>query len=477
MKRREVAEPGKVLASPDTAMVLVRTILRPGAQKGDRVDAEVQVPTRGNATSLRGGRLLPARLSELRAVDQQIRSGHVVAFAEGPILVDPAAKSDDEAMLTRGRILGGAVVLKSRPLALVIDDRYRSFAISSKAGAAINRRFYSVFDGEKKGVANPQRDDFIELFVHPRYRENVSRYLLVIRSIAIEETPTELEERLHLLQGQLEDPLTAQTAALRLEAVGSREAINILKEAISSENVEARFYAAEALAYLDQTEAVEPLAAFIRDEPQFRVQALAAMSAMNDRKASEALRELLDAQSAETRYGAFRALWAMNPHDPIVKGEKLGGEFTLHVVQTAGTPMVHVTGSLRPEIVLFSPGQKLQLPLTVDAGQHIVVNGSNGRDVTVSRFTPGMPTQKRVVEPDLEQVIRAVVELGGTYPDVVQMLQEARQAGGLTAWFRVDALPGVEEPTDDLVRVDSDSEKDSPSGIRRFATSWTSLFE
>lgn len=477
MQRREVDEPGKVLASPDTAMVLVRAILRPGAQKGDRVDAEVQVPTRGNATSLRNGRLLPARLAELRAIDQQIRSGHVAAYAEGPVLVDPAAGKDDEAHLTRGRILGGGVVLKSRPLALVIDDRYRSFPLSSQIGLAINRRFHSIIDGEKKGVANPQKDDFIELHVHPRYRDNISRYMLVVRSIAIQETPSELQERLILLKGQLEDPLTAQTAALRLEAVGSKEAIEILRAATFSSNVEARFYAAEALAYLDQTEAVDPLSAVIRDEPQFRVQALAALSTMNDRKAYEALLALLDAQSAETRYGAFRALWAMDPSDPIVNGEEIGGQFTLHVVQSAGTPMVHVTGNLRPEIVLFGRDQTLRLPLTVDAGRYIVVNGANGRDVTISRFAPGMPTQKRVVPPDLERVIRAVVDLGGTYPDVVQMLQEVRTAGGLPGWFRVDAVPGVERPMDDLVRVAPDEKQVSPTGIRRFATSWTSLFE
>jgi hypothetical protein len=458
-------------------MVLVRTILRPGAQKGDRVDAEVQVPTRGNATSLRGGRLLPARLSELQAIDQRIHSGHVVAYAEGPVLVDPAAKEGDEGILTRGRILGGAVVLKSRPLALVIDDRYQSFTLSGQLGEAINRRFHSVIEGEKRGVANPQRDDFIELHVHPRYRENISRYMLVIRSIAIEETQTELQERLKLLKGQLDDPLTAQTAALRLEAIGTPEASEILEAATAAANVEARFYAAEALAYLDKTAAVEPLAAIIRDEPQFRVQALAALSAMNDRKAYEALAGLLDAQSAETRYGAFRALWAMDPNDPVVRGENLGGQFTLHVVQAVGTPMVHVTGSLRPEIVLFGAGQRLQLPLTVDAGQHIVVNGANGRDITISRFAPGMPTQKRVVSPDLVEVIRAVVDLGGTYPDVVQMLQESRQAGCLAGWFRVDALPGVERPMQDLVRTTPDEEEAPASGIRRYATSWTSLFE
>jgi hypothetical protein len=57
------------------------------------------------------------------------------------------------------------------------------------------------------------------------------------------------------------------------------------------------------------------------------------------------------------------------------------------------------------------------------------------------------------------------------------MLQEARQAGGLAGWFRVDALPGVEQPTENLVRVSDDAKEESTSGIRRFATSWTSLFE
>jgi len=33
------------------------------------------------------------------------------------------------------------------------------------------------------------------------------------------------------------------------------------------------------------------------------------------------------------------------------------------------------------------------------------------------------------------------VELGGTYPDVVQMLQQANESGALNSRFRVNALP------------------------------------
>ena len=94
-------------------------------------------------------------------------------------------------------------------------------------------------------------------------------------------------------------------------------------------------------------------------------------------------------QSAETRYGAFRALWAMNENDPLVRGEKLGDQFTYHVLDVAGPPMVHVTDSYRPEVVLFGKDQHFELPLVLDAGQNILVNGQSGGKITVSRFTPG----------------------------------------------------------------------------------------
>ena len=92
-------------------------------------------------------------------------------------------------------------------------------------------------------------------------------------------------------------------------------------DAPSSDDPEVRFYAAEALAYLDVTEAVDPLAKVVRDEPAFRVNALAALSAMDDGAAYEALRTLLSAKSAETRYGAFRAMTAMTPNDSLLVGE------------------------------------------------------------------------------------------------------------------------------------------------------------
>ena len=54
--------------------------------------------------------------------------------------------------------------------------------------------------------------------------------------------------------------------------------------------------------------------------------------------AYEALNELLHVPSAETRYGAFRALRTRNAADPLVRGESLGGGFAYHVISSDDVP-------------------------------------------------------------------------------------------------------------------------------------------
>ena len=103
--------------------------------------------------------------------------------------------------------------------------------------------------------------------------------------------------------------------------------------------------------------------------------------------------------------------------------------------------MVHVTQSHLPEIVLFGRDQKFQLPLLVDAGKSILVNGMKGDKITVSKFAPNAEPEQRVVSTSIDEVIRAIVALGGTYPDVVQALQQAKTDGALVSRFEVDALP------------------------------------
>jgi flagellar basal body P-ring protein FlgI len=436
MQTRGVSNPNQLLASTATELVLVRGVLRPGIQKGDHFDVELRVPARSECTGLRGGWLMETRLKEMAILGSQVREGNPLGLAEGPVLVDPSAK--DKVSRARGRVLGGGICLTSREMGLVLKDK--NILVSSQIGAAVNRRFHTFSTGIKQGMARPKTDEFIELKIHPRYKDNIERYVRVIRALPVRETPQQQEARIRLLERQLLDPITSAVAAVRLEALG-KDGIDVLRKGLEAKEEEIRFYSAEALAYLDESAAAAPLGQLAREVPAFRAYALAALSAMDDYAAYEALRELLNCPSAETRYGAFRSMWAMNAKDSMVKGEELGEQFSYHVLDVKEPAMVHVTRSYRPEIVLFGADQVLRAPITIEAGKDILINSLDDEQVTISRFAPGEPDQKRVVTNKVDDVIRAIVDLGGNYPDVVQALQAAKKDGNLTSRFEMDAVP------------------------------------
>ena len=228
---------------------------------------------------------------------------------------------------------------------------------------------------------------------------------------------------------------------MRLEAIGDDQSKQILKQGIGSKDPEVRFYSAEALAYLDDTSAVGVLGEVARDEPSFRVNALAALSAMDDASAYEALRSLLEVKSAETRYGAFRALCAMNSHDGFLHDEFLSNQFHYHVLDVPGPEMVHVTQSHLPEIVLFGKDQKLQMPFMLDAGKSIMVNGMKGDKITVSKFatgggSPSRRSARRVWTKSFERSLHSAVLIRTLF----KLCNRLRQMVHLHSRFEVDAL-------------------------------------
>src|SRR5690606_18870285 len=142
-------------------------------------------------------------------------------------------------------------------LGLVIRPQYQHVEVSKALAGAINRRFY-FFDGStRRGIAKPTEDDYIEVDVHPRYREREERLMAVVQSITVAAESSSTQGRLVELASELRNPATAAEAALQLEAIGE-SAVPTLVEATTLENPELRFYAAEALAYLDRVESIQP---------------------------------------------------------------------------------------------------------------------------------------------------------------------------------------------------------------------------
>ncbi len=442
MQRRGIRNISAILADRSTAVVNILGYLRPGIQEGALFDVEIRLPPETEARSLRGGWLMETRLTEMAALGGDMLTGDTKAYVAGPIMVDDplATETTNPAGLKQGVILSGARAKEARQLFLYMKSNAESAFITDRIAKEINHRFY-VSTGQKKGMATAKTDKLIVLDVHPNYAEDVSRYVRIVQSIACYENGTRQLRRIERLKEELKDPAKAQRAAFQLEAIG-KPGIEPLRGVLNHPNSEVRFHAATSLAYLGDGSPSKVLADIARNEPHFRVYALNALSVLqNDIEAEMALQELLHVPSAETRYGAFRALWTRNPHDRTIRGENLGNQFSYHVVNGNGPPLVHYTRSKRPEIVLFGTDIFLKQPFALDAGPNIVINGQQPGSVVVNKFALSGVDAKRTVVNRLDDVIRAVVDLGGTYPDVVQMLSQANIAQVISCRMEVDCLP------------------------------------
>jgi hypothetical protein len=442
MQARSVKGVNKLLASASTALVHVVAYLPPGVQKGDRIDVEVSTPRRSSTTSLERGWLMETRLKEMAVMGGQVRDGHPRALAEGCVLIDATTTgNDDPVSLKRGRIPGGARSLLSRNMGLVVRPSHKSVEMSKRIGAVINTRFHT-FDkhGIKMGVATPKEDDFLELRIHPRYRANIARYIQVIRSIPVSESPAERVARINQLERQLLSPETAGRAALHLEALGE-EGVEVLARGLQSGNARVRFHAAEALAYLDDKRASQPLAEAARNEPAFRWHALTALSAMSDVDGFDELENMLHVDSVETRYGAFRALLARGPNTPVVRGEKMRGDFYYHCVDSTGEPLIHLSRTRRAEVVVFGKDLRFQPPFTLFAGKEFIVKKIDGDKVRISRFLPGQDDAIEYCSTRVDEVIRTLDKLGGSYSHVIELIRAARDQQALDCRLVLDANP------------------------------------
>ena len=454
LRRRNIKDAKELVASRNTALVVVRAFLPPLVRKADRFDVQVRIPGDTGATSLNGGRLIETVLTETAIVPGRgMMTGDLVAKAKGPILISTGEGSKDSlaGVLKRGRVLGGGLSLIDRDMALYVKSDFRTYRNITRLAEKIGERFFDYNEyGTQEPLAKPQTDQRIILRVHPNYKNNYPRYLQVIQNIAFRETPVSRRVRMKRLKKDLMKPEKSQNAALQLEAIG-QNAIPILKTGLKSKDLECRFHAAMALAYLDETDGVATLSEAALKERAFRVFAFASLSIIDDPQANLALRDLMSAQpspdgkpydSAETRYGAFRALWTLDERDPFLAGDKLNKEFWLHTLDTKGEPIVHLTHWSRAEVAIFGKNQEFRTPLTLRAGDHIMVTCRPGSDqVQVSRFLRNGQDLKRVVSTRIEDVIRAAAELGASYPDISQMLVQADRQKNLPGRFEIDALP------------------------------------
>ena len=455
MSRRGVKDAKRILASRDTAMVIVTAYLPAMVRKGQRFDVRVALPPNSNAKSLKGGWLLETRLFEEQNVEGHgSLKGHNYAVAGGAILTSLGVKDNREerqAELMSGAIPGGAISLTDRDLSIILRTEKRGSRNSLRVAEAVSERFYRYNKyGQRISCAEAKDDARVVLKTHDQYINNFPRYQAVIRSLALNESDVARRIRMEMLARDILDAEKCQNivsgvaacpTALQLEAIGD-EAIPFLTDALESDSFDVRFQAAQSLAYLGNAEGVEVLHEAVRDQPAFRVYALVALSVVDDADSVLALRQLMSEKALETRYGAFRALKELDPHDPSLNPIEYENRFIVYAIDSTGEPMVHVTRRRAPEIVLFGTEQSLRLPAVLNAGRNIRIMGETGQhEVEVIYYQLNAEPKRQKVPNRMIDILRTCGDLGATYPDIVQMMIEAEQQHNFVGQFGIDRLP------------------------------------
>jgi hypothetical protein len=458
LRKKGVKNVKEELSAPDHAMVIVTAQVPPGAREGDPLDVEVSLPAGSRATSLRGGCLKEcllfnydsaANLSPQYADAHALVKGHPLARAKGPVLVG-VGDGDEEARLKKGRIWGGGRCLREQPLGLLLNPDHQYARDAARLANRINEAFNAAFRGAPGAdVATARNNLVVTLRVPAQYRLNLPRFLRVVRLIPLSgevDSPGDAEggdrrSYRQRLADDLLDPAHTVVAALRLEALG-QGSIRALKQALESKHALVRFCAAESLAYLGSPACGEELARAVAEEPMLRAFGLTAMASLDEAICQVKLGELLQtATDDETRYGAFRALRALDERNQAVRGELLNESFWMHRVAPATPPLVHISTTRRAEVVLFGERPCLKPPFRFLAGEFVVTASEEDTRCTVSRFPLHSAPAWKPCALEVEDVLRTMADLGAMYPEVVALLQQADQCQCLSCRVRSDALP------------------------------------
>src|SRR5262249_42084574 len=325
---------------------------------------------------------------------------------------------------------------------VVMNSDQQYVRLAMRIADRINSTFQGPFQGPGNGeIAIAKTKEAIVLGVPQQYKLNLPRYLRVMRLIPLDEAPGPNSPYRRRLEADLLDPAHTVTAALRLEALGNGS-ISALKRGLESTHPLVQFTSAEALAYLGCPTCGETLAKLIQEQPALRAYCLTAMASLDEAICHVKLQELLAATSPETRYGAFRALRALDEHDTHVQGEWLNDSFWLHQVAGNSPALVHMSSSRRAEIVLFGDDCFLQPPFSILAGPEFTITAGKDDDhCIISRFSVQRGTKRCQCSLKLADVLHKLAELGGAYPDAVDLLRQADKGQALSTKVAVDALP------------------------------------
>jgi hypothetical protein len=480
--------PRQILRSKDVAVVIVYSAIVPGAPEGTIFDVFVRAASPSPDISLEGGLLWTTDLQIGPPAPVGGFNKRRIGTAYGPIFINPFAHdagTPDGYGRNIGRILGGGTVTGPLPLQLVMDNEshQRARAITR----AINNRFPQQpgDDPTARGSMGRSADEaigIININVPAAFRERSSEFLNLLLHVQVEDSvPHEFARR--YVEALKSEPYLADDMRWCLQALPQKSALAFLRDLYDHPEERVRINALRAGAGLADALAAPHLKRLARDGSRDqRIEAIELMARLSAGPMVDvAIQEQLEAPELSVRIAAYEALAdraetiqmerlrvyarslpaasrvtasqaRFDPRTQMeIPGDNLQGvrrrvidrKFLLDTVR-GGEPMIYVTQSGRPRIVLFGDDLRLQKPALVSAwgDRLMLVCDSPTDDFRILYRTP----DRRSIDGDVIPGRTMTGKAPGTIPDLIEFLahspspEDPRPGLGMTYSEVVGAL-------------------------------------
>lgn len=451
------SSPSDILRDLDTAVVLVRGVIPPGAPAGTRFDVEISALPETQTRSLDGGVLLPTEM-HLAATGPETagRQSRSWAEASGPMFVNPFlnfADSKDQSKFREARVIGGGKTTVSQSIRLQLQhaDYQRADLIQTR----IRDRF-------GPNIATAKDDSTVEIRIPPAYVRDYQPFLQLIMHLPLRQGSGNWETQAREIAAAMEGSgANHDELALVWEAMG-RQVLPVVQKLYNSPNQTAAYYAGRAGMRLEDRLGTEVVARYaqMKGSP-LQIKAIEELGKYGRTGgANVALHELLDDENEMVRIAAYEAL-RQRGDTARIRRSTIKGQFDLDVVTSSRKSVVYASQCIDQRLVLFGGDITVRRPLFFNApGDVVTVHASSPEDeLSIFRVIPrtGRNSQTFQAAPRVEDLVRlmgtmpdpgtqsSIYGLGLTYGQVVGILQRMCQEKDIQAEFRLQVLPEVQK--------------------------------
>lgn len=369
-------------------------------------------------------------------------------MAEGPVFIDTLETNGTDKRSGYG--LAGGTVLGEYPIDLLL--RRPDFRIANEIRNRLNSRF-----GPETAKADTSRR--IVLRVPAQYGKQQERFISIVRTMYLTESPEITRKRITTFIGRLAGSDDKEISEIALEAIG-KESLKKLPALLNSGYEEVRFRAARCMLNLGSDVGLETLLAIAKDKGSAKrfeaLEAIAAGASRND--AAAILRQMLGDENFEIRLAAYEQLRDLE--DVSIIRRPIARSFYLDQISRTEHKAVYVSRSGEPRIVLFGAPifcrdnlfvQSANGDITIDsrAGQHYVslIRKHPSRPTVIGPLRSSLELSDIIQTLCAEPVQRSEtgrIGLGVSYADMIAFLKLMSEKKAIEVPFLAGALPEIE---------------------------------